>query len=144
MDAPTYGEESKQKLCEGLGSEYIREAISNAGLSVSDFYFTTLVKSRKAKGSTLTNEQINACSKYLQREIEILQPGLIVGLGSMTLKHLIKGSRYTQADAGKVEFAKVLNAAVLVGINPQSVYRDPSKQALLNSVFVKTGELINV
>lgn len=141
-DCPTWGEENKSEMVEGLGSEYVREALKVAGLSVGDFYWTTLVKSRKPKGARLANEQINACSKYLDQEIQALQPGLIIALGSTTLKHLIKGSRLTQADAGKVEHVPGLNASVLVGFNPQAIYMDHNKQVVMNDIFKQAKVLM--
>jgi uracil-DNA glycosylase family 4 len=142
FDCPSYGEESRGEMIEGLGSEYVRDALRAAGLDVGQFYWTTLVKSRKPKKGKLSNEQINACSKYLDQEIQELQPGLIIGLGSTTLKHLVKGSKFSQADAGRVEFVGSLNAAVLVGINPAGIYMNPGHQETLNNIFKHAKELL--
>jgi DNA polymerase-3 subunit alpha len=142
FDGPTYGDESKGKMVEGLGSEYIKQALEKSGFSVSDFYWTTLVKSRKPKGKQYVNEHLNGCSKYLDLEISILQPGLIVALGSAVLKHLAKHQKFTQSDACKVIHVGGIDAAVLVGINPQAVYADPEKQSVVNDIFMKAKGLI--
>jgi DNA polymerase-3 subunit alpha len=134
-DCPTWGEEDRGKMAEGLGSEYLRTALERNGLSVSDCYFTTLVKSRKAKGGRLTNEAITACSGYLDKEIELLRPQLIVTCGTSATRHILKGYKGNQESAGHAEFVSSLDATVVVGINPQSVYIDSGKQALLDKAF---------
>jgi DNA polymerase-3 subunit alpha len=141
-DSPTYGEEDKGKMVEGLGSDYVREALEKSGFSVADFYFTTLVKSRKPKGSRLKPDQISACSVYLDKEIDILKPGMIVALGSETIRHLIKGSKYTQDDAGKVVFSQSLGCAIVLGLSPQTVYVKNEAQSALNAVFETVKRLL--
>jgi DNA polymerase-3 subunit alpha len=144
-DGPTYGEEAAQQMAEGLGSEYLRTALEVNGLSVSDFYFTTLVKSRKPKGvRNYTNEQLNACTPYLAREIEILQPQLIVALGTATIRHLVKGVKGNADElVGRIEQLPALDCTILLGMNPQQVYVNAEKQEALNGLFAEVARILS-
>jgi uracil-DNA glycosylase family 4 len=144
-DGPTYGEEAAQQMVEGLGSEYLRTALEVNGLSVSDFYFTTLVKSRKPKGvRNYTNEQLNACTPYLAREIEILQPQLIVALGTATIRHLVKGVKGNADElVGRIEQLPMLDCTILLGMNPQQVYVNAEKQEALNGLFAEVARILS-
>ena len=80
-DSPTWQEEKKDKLLEGDAAQYVKLSIKNAGLNVAEGYYTTLVKAKKSE-KFLTNEQINGCSQWLNKELELIKPSVIVALGS--------------------------------------------------------------
>jgi DNA polymerase-3 subunit alpha len=145
-DGPTYGEQESQMMAEGLGSEYLRTALEVNGLSVADFYFTTLVKSKRPKGqSQYKNEQLNACADFLQREIDILRPQLIVACGGATIRHLIKGIKGSAEElVGTVNYLSDKDIAVVGGLNPQMIYIRGEKQADLNAVFAKVANMLGV
>jgi DNA polymerase-3 subunit alpha len=142
-DAPSWGEEDKGKMVEGSGSEYVRKALTAAGMSISDCYFTTLVKARKPKGAkALTNEQINGCSGYLDAEIALLRPAIIVALGGATIRHLVKGIKGGYAELiGRIVFDKARDASVVMGLNPAMIYVKPDHQEDLNMIFARVAEM---
>lgn len=133
FDTPTWQEGKEGKFLEGDQGKYIKAALKDAGLSANDGYFTSLVKAPKLKGAkTLTNEQINGCVGYLKREIEALQPPVIVAMGSAAVRYFIPSIKGAPSDyAGKVVFDPTLDASIVMGANPASLHFDPSKIKLL-------------
>lgn len=140
-DCPTWGETEKVKMVEGLGSEYLEQALEKAGFEKSDFYWTTLVKSKKEKGSLLKNEQINACSRFLEQEIEAVQPGLIVTLGGAATKYFMGKKK---VKTGDVEYLPARNLSVLAGLSPAGIYMNPGNQHTLNNLFIQVKSIISV
>lgn len=142
-DCPTWQEEQEGKLLTGDTSTFIKSAITNAGLSVADGYYTTLVKSRKPTGEKfLTNEQINGCRKYIERELEIVKPAIIVALGSAAIRHFAPDTKGGVADlAGKAVYDSKLDATIVFGINPAQISFDGSKQKVLQEVFNTVAEV---
>ncbi|UUZ75408.1 hypothetical protein LP414_27210 [Polaromonas sp. P1(28)-13] len=109
-DCPSWQEEKQDKLMEGDAATHIKNAIKAAGLSPADGYYTTLVKAKK-NDKFLTNGQINNCSKFLQRELELIKPAVIVALGSASIKHFLPGLKGGTAElAGKAIFDAKLDA----------------------------------
>lgn len=145
FDSPTWQEEKAGKMLEGDGAAYLKAALKDAGLSANDGYWTALVKATKAKGQKmLTNEQINGCSGYLTREIEILKPPVIVAMGSNAVRFLAPDFKGNPADlVGKVVFDPKLDASIVFGINPAQIAFDPSKVTLLQTVCATISELVN-
>jgi DNA polymerase-3 subunit alpha len=142
-DSPSWQEEKEGKLLVGDSADAIKQAIGNAGLAVGEGYYTTLVKSRKPTGEKfLTNEQINGCRKYLERELEIIKPAIIVALGSATARHFSPDSKASASElVGKAVYDSKLDATVVFGINPAQLAYDPSKQEILNEVFKTVAEI---
>jgi len=142
-DCPTWEEEKAERLLVGDAAEFVKAAIVKAGLTVADGYYTTLVKAKKSD-KFLTNEQINGCRRYFDREIEIVKPPIIVALGSASVKALIPGIKGGTAEmAGKVFYDPKLDASIVCGISPQQLIFDPSKDAILQDVFTRVAEILS-
>ena len=141
-DCPTWEEEKKDKLLEGDSADYVKAAIKDAGLAVGDGYFTTLVKAKKSD-KFLSNAQLNGCRKFIERELELIKPAVIVALGSATIKHFLPGTKGSTADlAGKAIYDPKLDATIVCGINAQQCHFDPSKADILSAVFEKVAEIL--
>jgi DNA polymerase III subunit alpha len=144
FDVPTYQEGQADKMLEGDMGDYVKAALKEVGLSVSDGYFTSLVKAVKSKGAKgLSNEQINGCSGYLKREIEILKPPIIIAMGAASVKYFVPSTSGSPADySGKVIFNPELDASIILGVNPASLHFDPSKIKLVQDVCHTLSTLV--
>lgn len=141
-DCPTNSEDKEGKMLSGEGANFVKYAIQQAGLKTANGYFTTLVKSLK-NGKVLSNEQINNCSKYLDHEIRILKPAVIVLLGNSAIKRFLPGEKKPNENIGKVIYSKELDANLVIGMNPSVVFFSPEKQNTLNEIFEIVANLIN-
>lgn len=145
FDSPNWKEERAGKMLEGDAADVIKAALKGIGLKPSDGYYTSLVKSAKPKDQkTIANSQITGCEKWLKQEIEILKPPIIIAMGSNAVRWFSPGIKGTPTDlAGKVIFNKDLDASIIFGINPSSIFFDPSKVTLVETVFERLGELLS-
>jgi DNA polymerase-3 subunit alpha len=142
-DCPSWQEEKKEKLLEGDAAQYLKLAIKNAGLNVAEGYYTTLVKAKKTD-KFLTNEQINGCSGWLNKELELIKPAVIIALGSSTIKRFVPGLKGgTSEVVGKSFYDPVLDATIVAGINPQQIGFDPDKQEVLDGVFKQVADILS-
>lgn len=142
-DCPTWQEEKKDKLLEGDAATYVKQAITKAGLGVSEGYYTTLVKAKKSD-KFLTNAQINGCSKFLDRELELIKPAVIVALGSAAIKRFVPGTKGGTSElVGKAIYDPALDATIVCGINAQQIGFDPDKQEILDAVFAQVADILS-
>jgi DNA polymerase-3 subunit alpha len=144
FDAPTWQEERAGKMLEGSSADVVKAALKGIGLNAADGYYTSLVKSCKPKEQKqLSNEQINGCSQWLKQEIEILKPPIIIAMGSASVRWFAPGIKGSPTDlAGQVVYRKDLDASIIFGLNPGSLYHDPSKVKLVEAAFEKLGQLL--
>lgn len=143
-DSPTWEEEKAKRMLEGEGSGYLKAALKDVGLNPNDGYYTALVKSQRTKGSkSLTTEQINGCSGYLQREIEAIKPPVIVAMGAAAIKFFAPSVKGNPSDLiGKTIFDPKLDATIVFGFNPAQIFFDPSKVTLLQTVAAKVADIV--
>lgn len=145
FDTPTWKEERAGRMLEGDGADVIKACLRDVGLNAADGYYTSLVKSAKPKEQkALSNEQINGCSEWLKKEIDVLKPPVIIAMGSNAVRFFSPGVKGTPSDlAGKVVYRADLDASVIYGINPGSLYHDPSKVKLIEEAFEKLSQLLS-
>ena len=62
-----------------------------------EVFITNIVKCRPPDNRDPEPDEIAACAPYLQRQLEILEPALIVTLGRHSLGRFMPGSRISQA-----------------------------------------------
>lgn len=145
FDAPSTAEERQGKI--GMGDnfawEVTEQAIEDAGLSVKDFYFTSLIKTPKA-GKQLSGLEISTWAPVLEQEIALLQPPAIVLLGSGVVRHFLPDFKGKASEvAGEVVYRKDLDANLVIGFNPGECYFDGSKTEGLVAAFEMAGTIFS-
>lgn len=143
-DAATKWEEKAGRVMEGDTAGYIKEAIAEAGGKWNNgYYYTTLCKAPK-KDKKLSAEELRNWMPILKKEIEVIQPPIIVAMGPEVARMLVSDIKGPWSDyAGKVIYNKELDANVVMGITPGMIYIDASKTEVLNKVFEVTEELMS-
>lgn len=141
-DCPSSSEDKDAKMLSGDGAKFIKYSLQQVGLKASNGYFTSLVKSIK-NGKFLVNEQINGCSKYLDQEIKILKPAVIVLMGNSVIKKFLPGEKKPNDARGKVIYSKELDANLVIGMNPALLWFDETKQDDLDAIFQVVVDLLD-
>ena len=85
-------EEDKQgrPFC-GAAGKFLEEMLESIGLSRDEVYIGNIVKHRPPNNRDPQPEEIEACWPYLQAQIEIIDPKVIVILGRHSLARLMPG-----------------------------------------------------
>lgn len=144
FDAPNWEEAKQGRLLEGEAASYVKAALKDAGLSPNDGYYSALVKAPKPAGEkTMPNEVVIACSGYLQREIELLKPPVIVAMGSNAMRYFAPTLKGPSSEfVGKVIYDPKLDASIVFGFNPAQIAFDPAKAKTLQVVCQQIAELV--
>ena len=145
LDGPSYKEEEKGQLMVGDTGKFIKDALTKNGLKMSDIYVTSYIKARKQKEEEISNVTANGCGRYLEREIALLKPPVIVTLGSKSIRQIIpdiKGG--WEENCGKSFFDPKSDCTVVSGFNPAMICFDGSKQAMLDQVFRQVADIFDL
>ena len=143
FDCPNTEEESHGKMFVGKGATYVKKMFKEAGVSASAGYYTSLVKAKKTD-KFLTNAQINGCSGFLDKEVDVVKPGVIVCMGSSAVKHFLPELKSPSQEVGNAYYKKELDATVIVGMNPMQILFNPDKMLDLAKVVEKLAEVLGI
>lgn len=80
-EAPGADEDAQGKPFVGRAGRYLNEVLKETNMPRSHIFITNIVKCRPPENRTPTLEEIQKCIPYLMKEIEILNPKMIVLLG---------------------------------------------------------------
>ncbi|MEM3716013.1 MAG: uracil-DNA glycosylase [Candidatus Bathyarchaeia archaeon] len=80
-EAPGYWEDVEGKPFVGSAGRLLDEALREASILRSEIYITNVVKCRPPGNRDPRPEEIEACRIYLDRQLDIIRPRIIVTLG---------------------------------------------------------------
>jgi uracil-DNA glycosylase len=123
-DAPGYFEESKGQPFAGPAGEKLDGILKAMGINRSDVYITHLVKFRPSMPNQTTAnrkpsaEELDAFTPFIEAEIKIVQPKVIVALGSVVAQHLLNTTTNIDMLRGKFQPSPVTQVPILVTYHP--------------------------
>jgi len=132
----------------GPAGRVLDRALQAAGIDRSAVYVTNAVKHFKyePRGKRRIHKkpadaEIDACLQWLEREILIVQPKLIVAMGATAARALVGRATGIEANRGKLA-AHVAGAQLLITVHPSFLLRVPDEdKALEFDRFVADLEL---
>ncbi|QDA32174.1 uracil-DNA glycosylase [Thermococcus indicus] len=147
-EAPGYWEDQKGLPFVGRAGKVLDELLAEIGLTRDEVYITNIVKCRPPENRDPTEDEIKACSPYLDRQIDIIRPRVIVPLGRHSMRYILEKFGFEPEPISKIH-GKTFEAHTLFGkiiIMPMyhpaaALYRPPIKEELRKD-FLRLGELI--
>jgi DNA polymerase len=103
------------------------------------------VRCRPPENRDPTVEERSNCRPHLVREIELVDPDLIVTLGKVPSEHLLGRSVAVTSEAGDLADARIdgLARRVLICVHPAATLYDPSQQETFEATLDEALELID-
>lgn len=96
-EGPGVQEDRQGRPFVGPAGQFLEELLSSIGLSRQQVYIANMVKCRPPQNRDPLPAEIGACGKYLNRQIELIDPALIVTLGRFSLGRFFPGESISRA-----------------------------------------------
>ncbi|MBI2052648.1 MAG: uracil-DNA glycosylase [Candidatus Ryanbacteria bacterium] len=138
-EAPGFHEDKLGRPFVGRAGKLLDELILSVGWKREDVYITNIVKRRPPENRDPIPEEIDAYRPYLGRQIEIIDPKIIVALGRFAMNYFLPGAKITR-DQGKV-FA-VNGVRVVPLFHPAAALRSTEMLRLLKENFIKLPDIV--
>ena len=113
--APGEKEDKEGKMFIGPSGKVLDELLSKAGIKRSEIYMTNLIKCMLPKYRKPKQDEIEACSYYLNEEIKLINPEILVPLGYHATRYIFQ--KYGIQSPSKTEISKVFGKLFLVDDN---------------------------
>jgi uracil-DNA glycosylase family 4 len=95
-EAPGKNEDLKGVPFVGAAGKFLDEMLEQIDLKRSDIYITNIVKYRPPENRDPTPEEKKAFLPYLRRQLEIIQPKLVVTLGRHSMNCFLPGLQISE------------------------------------------------
>ena len=133
-EAPGAEEDKTGRPFIGRSGDLLRELIREIGLSERDVFITSVLKSRPPKNRTPRKTEIDACIGYLDRQIEVIDPKVIVLLGGVAISSVIGPWRLNEAHG---KFHEANGRTYFMTYHPAAALRFPETKEIMREDFQK-------
>ena len=126
-EAPGNNEDELGRPFVGNGGKLLDKMIEAMKLKRDQLYLLNVVKCRPVNNRSPQQEEIESCRPYLEAQLKILKPKVVVALGSVATKVLISSDSDLSALRGKVHDFKVGESEmkVIATYHPSFLLKQP-------------------
>tara|TARA_Y100000590_G_scaffold423239_1_gene528892 strand:+ start:79290 stop:79940 length:651 start_codon:yes stop_codon:yes gene_type:complete len=128
-EAPGRDEDKQGKPFVGRAGKLLTEILKSINIQRSDVYITNTVKCRPPDNRNPSKEEVDACSNYLESQIEIIKPHLIILLGKVAADRLLNLDLPMSELRQKTYYYKANKIPVVVFYHPAYLLRSPSEKS---------------
>ncbi len=95
-EAPGYNETVQRRPFVGLSGKLLRQTLTDNAIPPESVFISNIVKARPPENRDPTPEEIAAYRPFLDREIEILNPYLVITLGRYSMAKFLPSVKISQ------------------------------------------------
>lgn len=108
----------------GRSGQLLDKIFASIDLDREKFFIANIVKCRPPNNRTPSAQESEICSKFLEQQIDIMKPGIIIALGASAARTLLN----TRTGIGLLrgEFHSYMDTPVLVTYHPAALLRSPA------------------
>ena len=96
-EAPGFKEDESGRPFVGRSGNLLTDMIAEIGLSRDEVFMTSVLKSRPPGNRTPRKNEVEACRPYLDRQIDIIRPRIVVLLGGVAMSSVIGPCKISEA-----------------------------------------------
>ena len=146
-EAPGKNEDLQGKPFVGAAGKFLNEMLAQAGMERSDVYITNIVKYRPPNNRDPLPDEKAAFLPYLLRQIEIINPKVVITLGRHSMEYFLPGAKigdiHGQPQRIKVKTNEGEQTLVIMPLfHPAAALYNGSMRQTLIDDFLKIKALI--
>jgi DNA polymerase len=129
-EAPGADEDAAGEPFVGRSGDVLGAALREQGIDRADVRITNCVRCRPPDNRDPHSAELSNCRQYLDREIELVDPELVVALGKVPAEHLLGRSVAVTREAGSVQEFRAAGSSwrLLVSVHPAATLYDRSQE----------------
>ncbi|MBI3244032.1 MAG: uracil-DNA glycosylase [Chloroflexi bacterium] len=138
-EGPGFHENEQGKPFVGAAGKFLSELLAAIGMKREEVFITNVVKCRPPQNRDPEPEELKACNAYLERQIAVIKPKVIVTLGRYSMEKFFPGAKIS-AIHGQ---ARTIGGRLVVAMfHPAAALHQPQYRSLIEQDFKKLPELI--
>lgn len=138
-EGPGFYENEQGRPFVGAAGNFLNELLEKAGVSRKDVFITNVVKCRPPGNRDPLPEELSACGTYLERQIETINPLVIVTLGRFSMARFLPNVRISEVHG---QPAWVKGRLIVPMFHPAAALHQPSLKTSVERDFARLPEWI--
>ena len=138
-EGPGFHEDQQGRPFVGPSGEFLNELLASAGFKRSDVFITNVVKCRPPGNRDPLPEEIAACAGYLERQIALINPKVIITLGRFSMARWFPRDKIS-AIHGR---ARRIDGRVVVAMfHPAAALHQPALRQAIEDDFRRLKDIL--
>ncbi len=138
-EGPGFNENEQGRPFVGAAGQLLNDLLGLAGLKREEVFITNVVKCRPPQNRDPEVDELKACNAYLDRQIVLINPKVIVTLGRYSMAKFFPGAKISEIHGQARTFGGRLVVAML---HPAAALHQPQNKPLLEQDFRQLPDLL--
>ena len=138
-EGPGFHENEQGRPFVGAAGRFLEELLGKIGLKRTDVFITNVVKCRPPSNRDPMPEELEACSDYLERQIQAINPKVIVTLGRFSMARYLPNAKISNVHG---QAMRIRGRLVVPMYHPAAALHQGSLRPVIERDFALLPDLI--
>lgn len=138
-EGPGFHENEQGRPFVGAAGQFLEQLLAQAGLTRAGVWITNVVKCRPPGNRDPLPDELKACDLHLQRQIEAINPSIIVTLGRFSMGKFMPGAKISAVHG---QMQRIGDRYVIAMFHPAAALHQASLKPAILADFAKLPDLL--
>ena len=138
-EGPGFHENEQGRPFVGAAGTYLEELLAKINLQRHEVFIGNVVKCRPPNNRDPLPEELAACSDYLERQIQVINPKVIVTLGRYSMARFLPNAKISDVHG---QSYRIKGRLIVPMFHPAAALHQPSLKISVERDFIHLPELI--
>ena len=138
-EGPGFHENMQGRPFVGAAGDLLVELLGEIGIKREQVFITNVVKCRPPGNRDPLPEELKACSPYLDKQLKVINPKVIVTLGRYSMARFMPNAKISEVHGQPIKVNELL---VVPFFHPAAALHRPSLRPVVEEDFAKLPDLI--
>lgn len=138
-EGPGFHENEQGRPFVGAAGRFLEELLAKIGMQRSEVFITNVVKCRPPGNRDPMAEELEACSDYLERQIQAINPKVIVTLGRFSMARFLPNAKISAVHG---QARQIRGRLIVPMYHPAAALHQGSLRPVIERDFAQLPNLI--
>jgi DNA polymerase len=139
-EGPGFYENEQGRPFVGAAGKFLEELLAKIGMQRQEVFIGNVVKCRPPGNRDPLPEELAACSDYLERQIQAINPKVIVTLGRFSMARFLPNAKISAVHG---QASQVKGRLIVPMFHPAAALHQPSLKPQVEQDFARLPELMS-
>lgn len=139
-EGPGFHENEQGRPFVGAAGRFLEELLATIDMTREQVFITNVVKCRPPGNRDPGSDELQACGDYLDRQIQAINPKVIVTLGRFSMQRYLPNAKISQVHGQAV---RVKGRLIYPMFHPAAALHQPSLRSTLEADFAALPAVMN-
>ncbi len=138
-EAPGFHEDQQGRPFVGAAGRFLEELLASIGMRREEVFIANVIKCRPPGNRDPMSDEIEACKPYLEQQIELLQPRMVITLGRFSMEMFFPGAKISRIHGRPKKVGGVIYYPMF---HPAAALHQPRYRSMIEEDMLKIPDIL--